>query len=358
MKIIAINAWMEPIPLKKPYTIAYNTISHAEIVFLEIKLANGITGIGSASPSADVVGETPGQTLANLRQDFLQQWIGSDIRLFNELLDKATLQFGGLPGTLAAIDLALHDAFCKYLGITVAGFYGQKITALPTSITIGIKDVASMVQEAKEYYNLGFRILKIKTGVNVEEDIERVSMLQEQFGGKIKLRVDANTGYTLADLKKFITGTAHLGPELIEQPLPPGGENSLAFLDESIRAILAADESLLGPAQALELCHPPRPYGIFNIKLMKCGGIRAARETGNIALHAGIDLFWGCNDESIASIAAALHAAYSCANTRYLDLDGSFDLCHDIVTGGFELKDGHLYLLEDPGLGIRKINSA
>ena len=35
---------------------------------------------------------------------------------------------------------------------------------------------------------------------------------------------------------------------------------------------------------------------------------------------------WGCNDESCISIAAALHAAYACPATRYLDLDGSFDL--------------------------------
>ena len=73
------------------------------------------------------------------------------------------------------------------------------------------------------------------------------------------------------------------------------------------------------------------------------------------AQQAGIDLFWGCNDESIISITAALHAAYSCSNTKYLDLDGSFDLSKDIVQGGFILKDGYMHTTGLPGLGYSKI---
>jgi L-alanine-DL-glutamate epimerase-like enolase superfamily enzyme len=68
---------------------------------------------------------------------------------------------------------------------------------------------------------------------------------------------------------------------------------------------------------------------------MKCGGITPAREIAAIGGQAGIDLMWGCNDESIVSIAAALHVALSCPNTKYLDLDGSLDLARDFVSGGF-----------------------
>jgi L-Ala-D/L-Glu epimerase len=80
-------------------------------------------------------------------------------------------------------------------------------------------------------------------------------------------------------------------------------------------------------------------------------------EIATIAKNASIDLFWGCNDESIVSITAALHAAYACSNTKYLDLDGSFDLAKDIVEGGFELIDGYMYPSNLPGLGINKNSS-
>jgi len=355
MKIKSVKTWLQQLPLTKPYTIAYKTITDTEIVFLEILLENGITGIGAANPFAEVVGETPAITLANLQTDFVQQLVGRDIRLFNQLIDEALLQFPHLPGTIAAIDIALHDAFCQFIGIPVVDLYGRKIKAMPTSITIGIKEAAEMLEEAKANFMAGFKVIKIKTGLDVEQDIERVSKLHEQFGNKMLIRVDANQGYSLENLQYFIQQTRRLSIELIEQPMAVGKEKELATLGEADRRLLAADETLLDASTALKLAHPPMPYGIFNIKLMKSGGIRGAREIGTIAANAGIGLFWGCNDESMVSIAAALHVAYSCSNTKYLDLDGSFDLSSDLVTGGFILKDGLMYCSEKPGLGLRKI---
>ena len=57
-----------------------------------------------------------------------------------------------------------------------------------------------------------------------------------------------------------------------------------------------------------------------------------------------IDIIWGCNDESNLSIAAAMHLAYSTRATKYLDLDGSFDLAYDLAKGGFEVKGKLLHL--------------
>ena len=57
-------------------------------------------------------------------------------------------------------------------------------------------------------------------------------------------------------------------------------------------------------------------------------------------------------DESIVSIAAALHAALASPATRYLDLDGSLNLARDLVDGGFSLKSGQLTITDLPGLGV------
>ena len=86
---------------------------------------------------------------------------------------------------------------------------------------------------------------------------------------------------------------------------------------------------------------------------MKCGGVSAAQRIAHLAEGAGVDLMWGCNDESRVSIAAALHVALASPATRYLDLDGSFDLARDLAEGGFELEDGLLRTAPGPGLGVR-----
>ncbi|AKD55417.1 mandelate racemase/muconate lactonizing enzyme family protein [Spirosoma radiotolerans] len=355
MRINAIRAYSRNLALTKPYTIAYQTTTKVENVFLEIELANGTIGLGAANPDPEVVGESPEQTLQNLQSEWIMGLVGRDIRLFTALIDEARQQFPSTPGTLAALDIALHDAFGQYLGVPIVQFYGQKLRSLPTSVTIGIMNVADTLTEASGYAELGFRVLKVKTGLHVEEDVERILKLRETYGNKMTLRVDANQGYSIADLERFLAATRSANVELIEQPLPVGRELDLLVLPEETRQLLAADESLKDAKMALTLTHQPQPFGIFNIKLMKCGGIRAALNIATIAHSADISLFWGCNDESRISIAAALHAAFACSNTRYLDLDGSLDLAEDVVSGGFMLEDGLMRPTNQAGLGVERI---
>ena len=355
MKIVAIRAYLKTMVLKKSYTIAYNTFSDVSLAFLEIELANGMIGFGSGSPAEEVVGETTQQTVSNLNTSFVANFVGKDIRHFQQIIFESNLQFPHLPGTLAAIDIALHDAFGKFLGISVASFYGQKMNGLPTSMTIGIKGVDETIQEAKEYAAMGFKVFKVKTGMDVKEDIERIAALYASFGADYTIRVDANQGYDVQTLKEFLHATAAYPLELIEQPLPVGQEQDLLVLSKAQRKRLTADEALKDPQAALQLATGDQPFGIYNIKLMKCGGLLGAKEIANIAQNAGIDLFWGCNDESIISITAALHIAYACSNTKYIDLDGSFDLMEDLVTGGFEVKDGCLVINPAAGFGFTKI---
>ncbi|WP_315816849.1 dipeptide epimerase [Paraflavitalea speifideaquila] len=352
MKIQSIVASCEDLQLTRPYSIAYKTVTHVENVVVKVQLENGIVGVGTANPSKYVVGKDTAATLKALQGDVLTELIGKDIRAFYSLLGTMHALFRDEVGAAAALDIALHDAFTRWLGIPLAAYLGQTITALPTSITIGIKNVAETLAEAKEYLDRGFRILKVKLGNSPEEDIERLIKLRETFGNDILIRIDANQGYTAGELLNFYKQTLSLNLELIEQPMPANAIAEMKQLPIEIRKLIAADESLVSPVNAFRLAEQPIACGIFNIKLMKCGGIQPALEIATIAQQAGIELMWGCNDESIVSISAALHAALSCPSTRYLDLDGSFDLAKDIVSGGFMLKDGFMLLTGQPGLGV------
>ena len=217
MKITAINAYRKNLALLKPYTIARHTVSDIENIFLEISLENGKMGIGAASPAEEVVGETYDQTFQNCRSDFFQHFVGRDIRHFRQLIDEATAHFPNLPGTQAAFDIAAHDAFCQYLGVPIVEFYGQKIRSMPTSVTIGIMSLEETLFEAEQFKQLGFRVLKVKTGLDPELDIERVLKLQERYKKHFTIRVDANQGYSLDDLNTFLTATKTAEIELIEQ---------------------------------------------------------------------------------------------------------------------------------------------
>jgi L-alanine-DL-glutamate epimerase-like enolase superfamily enzyme len=355
VKIKNIKTWSADLENTKPYTIAFKTTDTVLNAFVAITLDNGVTGLGSGNPSEYVTGEHFNHTRDALQEKHLEFLIGRDIREANQLLFEVLQKFPKAPAARAALDIAIYDALTKYLNIPLVKFLGQKIKSLPTSNTIGIKNVEETIKEAREYEQRGFKILKVKLGIDPEEDIERMVKLREEFGKRMVLRIDANQGYTSGQTIDFYNRTKHLDIELIEQPLPAKAIDEMKALPEEIRLKIAADESLLSPADALKLITPPGASGIFNIKLMKCGGIRQALKIADLALDASVDLFWGCNDESIVSITAALHAAFSCANTKYIDLDGSLDLGRDEVTGGFILKEGIMYCSEKPGLGVERI---
>lgn len=355
MKILRAHCWKENLELTKPYTIAYTTVDAVENFFVAIELEDGTVGLGAGSPSDFVTGEDLLESFAALNAHLEPLVVGEDIRHLSAMLRQIRAILAPYPAARAAIDIALYDAFTKMLGIPLVDFLGKAHEGLPTSITIGIKSLEATLEEAAEDVKLGFRIIKLKTGLEVEKDIEVFRKLRETVGAGVKIRVDANQGYSIPDLLRFVDETMAADVEFIEQPFKAGYQHWMLQLPEPIRQLCAADEDLHNPADAMRMAVPIRPYGIYNIKLMKCGGVGEALHIAEAAHHFGVSLMWGCMDESIISISAALHAAMASPATRYLDLDGSFDLARDVVSGGFILRDGFLFPNGKPGLGVERL---
>ena len=349
--IKSISAEIVNLGLDKPYSIAYKTVDSVDNVIVRIESENNLVGFGAANPSHYVVNEGNEEVMAQLTEENLNYFVGKDLSNFYGLINDVQSRFTSV-GARIALEIALHDLFTSHLGVPLVDFYGRKIKELPTSVTIGIMDIPETMAEARDFVDQGFKNLKIKLGKSVEEDIERMHKLVEGLPGNVVVRIDANQGWNFDETIRFCKETAALGIELIEQPLKQNGVEEMRALPEEIKLLVAADESLVSPADAFNLALTPRACGIYNIKLMKCAGLTKSKEIALIAQQAGIDLMWGCNDESIISITAALHMAFSCANTRYIDLDGSLDLSTDVVGGGFILKDGMMSIGEAPGLGL------
>ena len=353
MRITNVEEWKSPVALTRPYTIATRSIDSVDLFFVRISTDTGVRGLGSASPAEEVTGESIAACENALRQDNIGWLEGRDPCQLASYCRRLAPTMIGTPAARLAVETALHDLFCRHLGIPLVDLFGQCHTSLPTSITIGIKPtIDEALAEADEYLARGFIALKLKIGRDMQQDRELLTKLREHCGPDISIRVDANRGYSLQETSKLWPLVDDLDIELVEQPVDIEEFNRLSDLNDDQRRIIAADESLVDDRDALRLIHPPRPSGIFNIKLMKCGGLTTALTIAELARLAGLDLMWGCMDESVISIAAALHTAFACPQTRFLDLDGSFDLSTDPASGGFQLIDGHLTLIDGVGLGV------
>lgn len=350
MRIASLAAQAVDVPLTRPYMITSGRADAVAMVLFELVADDGTRGYGQASPAPTVTGETCAASFAALAPAATAWLLGRDPR-DPTLLGELRVRCPG-PAARAAIDMALCDLTARNAGVPWIDLLGRVHHDLPTSITIGQKSVAETLTEAEEYRARGFAVLKVKIGRDIDEDLERLRQLRRRFGTAITLRVDANQGYDERALRRLVAEIGTLDLEMIEQPLPPGGEDLLRTLPAAVQRRLAADESVHDAADLQRLLADGCPYGIVNVKLMKCGGPRAALELAALCHQHDRALMWGCNDESVLSIAAALHAALAAPATRYLDLDGSLDLAADPFTGGFALHGDLMSTLALPGLGV------
>ena len=352
MKIKDIRAYQKDLGTNRPYSISYKTVTEVKNTFVEIELENGMIGIGTCNPSEKVVGENVDQAFERLIDFDFSYLRGKRINEFESLVRQTKEKLHSWPGSHAAVDIALYDVFTQYLDISLGAFFGVAHKSLPTSVTIGIKNVEETLAEATEYREAGFRNIKVKTGLSAEEDAERIIKIHEKYPDTI-LRVDANQGYAPNDLELFVAKTKGIDLELIEQPFPVDrfAEDSKG-LNSEVSKFLVADESCRNPEDALYLLKEVPNCPIYNIKLMKSGGLFQASKIADITTLSGVDLMWGCNDESAVSITAAMHLAFSYPHTKYIDLDGSLDLKEDIVAPGFVIEEGVMRPKGGSGLGV------
>ncbi len=353
MKITNIDYWKEDMKLTRPYAVTYVMHDSVQNIFVRIDGSNGLYGLGAGSPSKFVTGELIDENCKDRLSELEENIVGTDIEGFRKTIANLAQIYVDKPALLAALDMALHDLFCKTFGISMGKYLGIRLQPLPTSITIGLKNVQETIDEGLEYKDRDFKVIKLKIGASIEEDIERSIKLREAIGPEMLIRVDANQGYNVSTFQQYIQATKEANIEFYEQPMTPALTLDMLLLTDQQRTLCAADESLHKLGDALDLVALNRPFGIFNIKLMKCGGSSEAIRIADVAHARNIQLMWGCMDESVISISASLNTALACHATRYLDLDGSLDLASDVAKGGFKLAEGILYPLPDiPGLGV------
>ena len=266
--ITEVKIWKENLKLSRPYSIAYKTMDAVENVFIAIRTSGGLLALGAASPAPFVTGEEIADTQRILQEVADEHLKGQDLRHYHQILHRSAASMVKYPAARAALDIALHDLFARHLELPLCSFLGQVHKSMLTSVTIGIQDIEGTLADAREFVGKGFRIIKLKIGKSMEEDIETFRRLREEVGPDILIRIDANQGYDPEDLQKFAKSTAQYQVEFYEQPFPTGQIEQMKMLPLELRDLSAADEDLISVENAIDLAIPERPYGIFNIKLM------------------------------------------------------------------------------------------
>lgn len=348
MQITRAEVTPVELKLRQPVALAgHPAIQHITSVFVRIETRQGQSAWGCTIAHPSLTGEKPEQVIHACRE---YASIASDLHPTNieYSLSVLTSQVKGDGSALCAFDMAFHDLLGLAAGMPVYRLLGGYRNRIQTSVTIPLATIQESVDIAQARAHLGYRMLKIKGGLDPVEDVRRVQAIRRALPDHI-LRLDADGGYNVQqalDVARALKGKL----EMLEQPTPADDLVSLRQVTEHSPVKILADQSVTGPASALDLA-AKRAAGGISIKLAACGGLRCARQIDSIARAARLSTMVSCFIEPALLITAGLSLALSSPNVLYGDLDGNLDLVNDPSKPGFRLEDGWLVAFDTPGLG-------
>lgn len=350
MKITQVEVWSVDFKLKTSYSVAYGAFDRAGNVFVRIHTSGGKSGLGCAAPDPHVTGETPEEVEVALKEHAVPRLTGRDPLRTALRMEQLAKPLASFPSARAAVDMALFDILGRVADLPVYKLLGGYRHSIKTSITLGIMPERETVEAAIAFQNQGFRALKIKGGLDAENDAARVMAVRSAVGPAMEIRFDANQGYTSDQAAAFVDRSREARVSVIEQPTPADQLELLGRVTRRLSIPVMADESLVTLRDAFRLAKRGL-VDMVNVKLMKVGGIGEALLVNAVARAADVPVMVGCMDEAAISIAAGLHFALARPNVAYADLDGHLDIIDDPTSGAVVLRDGMLFPSGRPGLG-------
>lgn len=250
----------------------------------------------------------------------------------------------------AALEMAAWDLEAKLAGKPLAALLGGVKERIPSGVSIGIQaSVKELLQEIERRLEEGYQRIKLK--IKPGWDVGVIAEVRERFP-EVKLQVDANAAYRLAD-KGIFRELDQFNLLMIEQPLAYDDLADHAALQRELKTPICLDESISSlnaakAALALKSCR------VINIKPGRVGGFTQSRAIHDHCLEKNIPVWCGgmletgigrAHNVALASLPGFTLPNDISASKRYYK--------QDIVEPEFVLnKDGTISVPQGPGIGV------
>jgi L-alanine-DL-glutamate epimerase-like enolase superfamily enzyme len=353
---------VETIPLRLPFTTAFTIASpsgrtrdHVDVLLVRLVTDAGVAGVGETQAWRRQGSDHTLASLAAVVRDLFEPLLLGrspfDIAATLDALGRASANLYAL----APVADALYDLVGRLLDVPVCVLLGAAgLRPLAVGAEIGIPDSeAEAVDLAVEHARRGFRHLRVKIGLDPDQDLARIRAIRARLGDAVQIRADANAGLRFAEALPLLKRLEELDLEFVEQPLALEDLDGMAALARATRIPIAADESLTTDRSLVEIA-AKRAASIVQTKVAKNGGLHHVRRLWTIAEACGIGILPGNHPATSVAVASVTHL---CAAWPTLTLVGDFQtgldhIVADVARTPVVVKDGTLSAPDGPGFGI------
>ncbi len=357
MKIDKIELFHISIPFAEPYKLskAYGTLYNAEAVIMKLHTVEGIVGLGEADPLNPFSDDTPATVMAVTRDQLAPHLLGQDPTHISAIETNLDMKVRGHLMARGAVNMALFDVVGKANGIPaymlLGGLHRLKLPLLaPIGSGTPDEDEVSIQQLIKD----GYRTVMIKMGaLPIADEIKRMTSAKARFGDQMRIIIDANQGWTVAETLEFIDGIRGSRPDLLEQPIEHDDVDGLKRIRNRAPCPLSADESVASIREATTLIRE-QAVDVFSIKVSKNGGLSKAKKIAELAHAFGLKVLMNSMFDFGITQAASLQLG--CALPNLLDIGHAYmsvlRMSDDITDFDQNISGGIATIPTGPGLGV------
>jgi O-succinylbenzoate synthase len=349
VKLNAVELHRAELPLVSPFRTSFGSQTRRDVLLVRVETPYA-EGWGECVAMQEPVYSSE---YVDSAQDVITRFLVPRLVAYGPTLTAARVAEAlepvkGHPMAKAAVELAILDAELRACGRSFADEIGSVRDTVPSGVSVGImSSIPELLDAVGGYLAQGY--VRIKLKIEPGWDLAPVEAVRDRFGD-IPLQVDANTAYTLGDVR-HLAGLDRFDLLLIEQPLPEDDIRGHAALAKQIRTPVCLDESIVSAraaadAIALGAC------SIVNIKAGRVGGYLEARRVHDVCAANGIAVWCGGMLETGIGRAANVALAALPGFTLPGDTSASDRFFLQDLTAPFVLEDGHVRVPTGPGLGI------
>jgi L-alanine-DL-glutamate epimerase-like enolase superfamily enzyme len=353
MAIAAVRTHRLRAALHTPFVTALRRTDAVETLVVEVVDGDGRAGFGEAPQVWKVTGESLAGAGACVSEVLGPLLTGRDPDDLEARCHEVRRAAEGNAAAKAAVDVALHDLAARRLGVPLVRLLGGTALRVPTDVTLAAGDAEALFAAAKNRVGEGFTVLKVKVGTEAEGDLARVRAVRAAVGPGVRVRLDANQGWTPREAVRVIRDIedAGLDIELVEQPVARWDLDGLAWVSDRVDVPILADEAVFGVRDLVEVIRR-RAADMVNVKLAKCGGLGPARTLLGLAEAHEMGTLVGSMMEGPIGVGAAASLVAAHGTSSVSDLDAAWWLAANPVRGGLRYTGATVELPDEPGLGV------